>query len=89
MVMSTEDKPNPNKADMLDIAQPSTTKVLQAQQEEIEELENEEERVVKEEEPVIDFSENIEMGTEEFLEFLQSKQNPEEQPEGKKKRRKK
>lgn len=86
--MSTEDKPNPNKADMLDIAKPSTMKALQAQQEDIEELEDEE-VVVKEEEPTIDFSENIEMGTEEFLEFLQSKQNPEAQTENKKKRSKK
>lgn len=76
VVMSTEDRAYPNKVHMLDMARPATLKTLQAE-EANEELDEENQEEVEPQEPQIDFSENIEMGTEEFLEYLRKKQSGE------------
>lgn len=70
--MSTEDKPTPNKENMFDVAIPGTQRVVEEDEEEEAEEDGVKEEVEKE--PEIDFSENLEMGTDEFLEFLKEKQ---------------
>lgn len=70
VVMSTEDRPAPNKINMFDVAIPGTQRIVEEEEEDYEEDEREESA----EESGIDFSEDIEMGTDEFLERLKERQ---------------
>lgn len=69
MVMSTEDKPTPNKTNMFDVAIPGSQRIVEEEEEYYEEEYDEDEKEEK-----IDFSENLEMGTDEFLELLKERQ---------------